>query len=111
MGTGTALARSQMGPCSPALQLSPQHLNDLAQGLLISPIPAPLALLRSFDEPSLGQDRHVMRDRRLRKVNPALDISSAKTGPGALDAGGLGFRTAFAQGLKDTPPCRIGDGV
>jgi hypothetical protein len=112
MGAGPALARSQtLGLAQPTLQLSPQHFDDLAQGLLVSSIPPPLAFLGSFDEPGFSENRHVMRDRWLREMNPSLDIASAKTGPGALDAGGFRFRAAFAQGLKDTPPGRIGDGV
>ena len=52
-------------PDMSALQLASQRFDDLPKRLLIPPVPPPLPLLRSLDQPSFGQDRHVMRNGRL----------------------------------------------
>ena len=96
-------------PCVP-LQLSPQHLHHLTDGLLIAPIPAPLAMLGRLDQSGLRQNPHVMRDRRLRKANAFLNLSAAKTMPRNRVRRRY-FRPAFFQYLQNLPPRRIGNRV
>ena len=59
-------------------QFSPQALHNFADRLLVSAIPPPLSLLGGLDQSCLRQDRHVVRNRRLRQPNPLFDLSSAK---------------------------------
>jgi hypothetical protein len=63
---------------STGLQSAPQHLHHLPDRLLIPSIPSPLSMLGSFDEPSLGQNRHMMRNGGLRKMNSLLDVAAAQ---------------------------------
>ena len=66
---------------SPALlQLPTQQLHHLPDGSLIPPIPSPLPMLRSLDQPRPGQNPHMMRDCGLGELNALLDIAPAQTG-------------------------------
>ena len=52
------------------------------------------------------EDRHVMRDCRLRELHPEFDIRSAEA-----DTLANGTGATLLQGLQDTSTSRIGDGV
>jgi len=54
-----------------------QFVDKFAQGCLISAVPHPLSQLLCLHQARFCQDRHMMGDRRLRKVNPRLEIRSA----------------------------------
>jgi len=89
------------------LQLPSQTFHELPYRLLIAPIPAPLAMFGGVDQSRPGQDRHVMRDGRLRKPNPFLDFSSAQTMTGdCLGSGNL--RAAFLQCQQNSPSRGVG---
>ena len=87
------------------LQPATQHLHHLANRFLIAAVPAPLAALIRLHEPGLRQNRHVVRDGRLRKMNASFDVSGTQAGFRALlvfqclqdaAAGGIGNRVQDA---------------
>lgn len=57
-----------------------QALGEAAKSFFIAPVPAPLALLRGFNQTSFGQDCHVMRDSWLRKLHAFFNVTGAQTG-------------------------------
>lgn len=76
MGVGT------LGPRHSGLQLPAQHLDGLPDCLLVSAVPAPLALLVGFDQSGFRQDCHVVRDGWLGQAYAFLDFSAAKARSG-----------------------------
>lgn len=60
-----------------SLQFPAQHLHHLPDRLLIPSIPAPLPVFGGLDQSSFGEDRHVMRNRRLRKPDAFLNVATA----------------------------------
>jgi hypothetical protein len=89
------------------LQLPSQGLHHLANRLLIPPIPAPLTFLRRLHQACFRQNRHVMRDRRLRQLHPLLDVPRAQA---TASIRGLGPALhVFLQGLQNSPPRRVGN--
>src|SRR5271165_747976 len=60
------------------LKLLAQHLRHQANRLLIAPVPAPLTFFCRLHQPRLAQDRHVMRNRWLRKADAFFNVPRAK---------------------------------
>jgi hypothetical protein len=98
--------------CHHALQFPPQRLQHLPNSFLVPPIPTPLPLFAHFDQPGLRQDPHVMRNRRLRKMNPFFNLSTTKARPrGQFVSWNLRLRTTFFQRLQNSAPGWVGNRV
>jgi hypothetical protein len=95
----------------PYSQLSTQGPDYRPNHLLIAPVPPPLPSFRSLNQSRLGQDRHVMRYRWLRKLNPRFYISCAKTGRSRVRSSRFSIRPALFQSLQNAAPRRVGNGV
>ena len=54
-----------------------QRAGELAQSSLVAPVPSPLAQFLCFHQSCFCQNRHVMGDRRLGKMDARLDIRGA----------------------------------
>jgi hypothetical protein len=87
-------------------QTLPQRPPKLPQHYLIPPIPNPKPDLLPLHHPSLGQNRHVMRNRRLRQMNPSFNIGRAQ--PHILTDR---TPTLFLKSLQNPPPRRISDSM
>ena len=83
-----------------------QFVDKFAQGCLVSAVPHPLSQLLCLDQARFCQNRHVMGDRRLRKVNPRLEIRSAKAHILAD-----GTSSALLESLQNSAAGWVGDGV
>jgi hypothetical protein len=55
-------------------------LYQLPESLFIAAIPPPLALLDGIDETRFRQNRHVMRNSRLRKPHALFNVPGAQSG-------------------------------
>jgi hypothetical protein len=95
------------------LQLPFQRLHHQPDRLFIPSIPSPLPLLRCLNETGLRQNRHVVRNRRLREIHAFFDVSGAQTRI-VVRCGlssGLRLNCSFFERLQNPPPRGIGNGV
>src|SRR6476661_6855462 len=93
----------------PALRTSKaltQRPPEPAQHRLISPVPDPEPKLLRLHHTRPGQNRHMMRNGRLRKMNTLLDIRSAQPHILANRTPAL-----FLKRTQDPPPCRVRDSM
>jgi len=93
------------------LQLAPQHLHHLPDRLLIPPVPAPLAMLGGFNQSRVRQNRHVVRDRRLRQLNSLLNVAAAQAGTVNVPGRRNPALATFFEHEQDAAPGRISNGV
>jgi hypothetical protein len=94
-------------------ELSPQRPHHLPDRLLIPAIPAPLALLFSFNQSSLRQDCHVMRNGGLGQLHTPFDISRTQAWRVCIASLPCCLRRdrAFLQCVQYASSCRIGNGM
>jgi hypothetical protein len=85
-------------------QLASQSLHDLPDCLLIPPIPPPLPIPRSFDQPGFRENCHVVGNRRLRELNALFNFTGAETST-------FGLRSRvfcpILQRFQNSPSCWI----
>jgi hypothetical protein len=107
VGTGKVEARFQKSDLGS--QLAPQQLHHQPDRLLIATIPAPLSVLRRLHQSGFHQDRHVMRNRWLGKMDALLDIAAAETR--SLHVLRSGGRSSLFQNQQDAATRGVCDGV
>ena len=79
---------------------------ELLNRPLVALVPSPVAFLLRFDQASLLQNPHMVRDGRLRQVNAVFDIACAKTDVLTDRTGAANF-----ENLQDAAAGRVGNSM
>ena len=88
------------------LETFAQIAGECAQGGFVAPVPHPLAKFLRFYQSGSSQNRHMMRDRGLGKVNAQFDVGGAQTDIFADRTGSPLF-----ERLQNSAAGGVGDGV
>lgn len=88
------------------LKLSFKEFCHLGDPLLVPLVPAPMSLALGFHQASLLQDSHVVRNGRLRELDPLFNVRSAEPRFFADRASAF-----FFQRAQNAPARRVRDGV